>query len=295
MIDFPIIDSHIHLLDRRRFGYSWSSGSSWATGATKLDRDWTADDLASYAKPYQVEGFVFIEADVDAPQYLDEVEWFAGVAKNDSRIMACVACLPFEKGAAVETEIARIANIEAVRGTRRLIQNMPDSSIILQSRFLDAINLLPKYGLSFDLCVDPHQLPHTIEMVRQCPSVSFVLDHMGKPEITKNPLEPWRDLIRQLATLPNVVCKLSGLITQAYHTAWTAEQLLPLISHVIECFGVDRILFGGDWPVLELAASYREWVDVVDSATSNLSDVDRRKIFRDNAIRTYRLDVRGQT
>ncbi|MGF6609448.1 L-fuconolactonase [Paraburkholderia sp. WSM4175] len=292
MINFPIIDSHIHLLDRQRFGYSWSSGSSWATGATKLQRNWTVDDLSTYSTPYHVQGFVFIEADVDMPQYVDEAEWVASSAENDSRIMACVASLPLEKGLAIEPEMARIASLHRVRGVRRLIQNMQDSATILHRDFLDAINLLPKYDLSFDICIDPHQFDHTIEMVERCPSVSFVLDHMGKPEIKDScRLDFWRRQIRQLAALPNVVCKVSGLLTQADHATWNAEQVLPFIHHVIEYFGVDRVLFGGDWPVLELAASYREWVDVVDHATQLLPNADRRKIFRDNAIRVYRLDA----
>jgi L-fuconolactonase len=91
--------------------------------------------------------------------------------------------------------------------------------------------------------------------------------------------------------LPNVVCKLSGLLTQADHATWTEDQVLPLISYTIDCFGVDRVLFGGDWPVLELAASYKRWVDIVERTTQHLSHADRRKIFRDNAIRTYRLDA----
>lgn len=292
LIDFPIIDSHIHLLDRQRFGYSWSGGSSWATGAAKLQRSWTVEDLSSCSTPYHVQGFVFIEADVDVPQYLDEAEWVASSAENDSRIMACVASLPLEKGLAIEPEMARIASLHQVRGVRRLIQNMQDSATILHHDFLDAINLLPKYDLSFDICIDPHQFEHTIEMVERCPSVSFVLDHMGKPEVKDSRrLDFWRRQIKQLAALPNVVCKISGLLTQADHATWNAEQVLPFIHQVIDCFGIDRVLFGGDWPVLELAASYREWVDIVDRATQLLPNADRRKIFRDNAIRIYRLDA----
>ena len=291
MIDFPIIDSHIHLIDRKRFSYSWSSGSSWATGATKLNRSWTADDLSNNSIPYSIEGFVVVEADVDMPQHLDEAAWIDHTAAHDGRILACVACLPLEKGLSIEPDIARIASLPAVRGVRRLIQNMPDSSVILQRTFLDAVNLLPKYNLSFDLCVDPHQIAHTVELVRRCPSVSFVLDHMGKPEVKENRIDFWREQIRKIAALPNVVCKISGLLTQADHQNWREEQVLPLIDDVFECFGVDRVLFGGDWPVLELAATYRNWVGIVDRATQHMSRADRLKIFRGNAIKTYRLDL----
>ena len=291
MIEFPIIDSHIHLIDRQRFEYSWSGGSSWATGATKLHRNWTADDLSGASTPYRIQGFVCVEADVDMPQYLDEAEWVESISMHDSRVLACVACLPLERGLSIEPEMSRIASLRHVRGVRRLIQNMPDSSVILERDFLDAINLLPRYELSFDLCIDPYQFEHTIEMVGRCPTVSFVLDHMGKPEVKENRLEFWFDQIRQIARLPNVVCKISGLITQADHAAWKDEQILPLIDHAIDCFGVHRVLFGGDWPVLELAGSYRDWVEIVDRATQHLSDADRLKIFRSNAIATYRLDV----
>ncbi|NUX99451.1 amidohydrolase family protein [Paraburkholderia youngii] len=290
MIDFPIIDSHIHLIDRERFGYSWSSGSSWATGATKLNRSWTADDLSSDSAPYHVEGFVVVEADVDMPQYLDEAAWITQTAAHDARILACVACLPLEKGVSIEPEIARIASLPAVRGVRRLIQNMPDSSIILQRSFVDAVNLLPRYDLTFDLCIDPHQFAHTVELVGRCPSVSFVLDHMAKPEVKEKRLDFWREQLYKIAAFPNVVCKISGLLTQADHQEWREEQVLPLIDDVINCFGVDRVLFGGDWPVLELAATYRQWVSLVDRSTRYMSREDRLKIFRGNAIKTYRLD-----
>ncbi|MDR5798131.1 amidohydrolase family protein [Caballeronia sp. LZ008] len=291
MIDFPIIDSHIHLLDRQRFDYSWSSGSPWATGATKLNRNWTADDLASHSKPYNVEGFVFIEADVDVPQHRDEADWAVSNSAIDRRIMACVACLPLEQGLSIEPEIARLATFRPVRGIRRLIQNMSDSAVILQHDFLEALKLLSKYDLSFDICIDPHQFADTIQMVERCPEVSFVLDHMGKPDVKENKLSAWREHIVQMAALPNIVCKISGLLTQADHAAWREDQVIPVIEHAIDCFTVDRVLFGGDWPVLELAGSYREWVDVVDRATQHLPEADRRKVFRDNTIKTYRLNV----
>ena len=170
MIDFPIIDAHIHLLDQKRFGYAWSSG------APKLKRDWTANDLGVCAEPYRIEGFVFVEVDVDMPQYLDEAEWVDALAARDKRILGAVACLPLERGKAIEPEIARIAKLETTRGVRRLIQNQSDPEFVLKPDFLDAVKLLPKYDLAFDICIFHNQLPNTVEMVRRCPEVSFVLD-----------------------------------------------------------------------------------------------------------------------
>jgi L-fuconolactonase len=285
MIDFPIIDSHIHLLDQSRFGYSW------AKGAPALRRNWTPDDLAASAKPYTVEGFVFVEVDVDMPQYLDEADWIEELSHSDRRVKGCVACLPLERGKAIEPEMARIAAHSVLRGVRRLIQNQPDPDFVLKADFLEAVQLLPRYDLSFDICIFHHQLPNTLDMVRRCPEVSFILDHIAKPGIKAGLLDPWRQHIREMAALPNVVCKLSGVTTEADHKAWTREQLRPYIDHVIDCFGIDRVMYGGDWPVSELAGRFAQWVEVLDWATAGFSAADKRKLFRDNAIRTYRLEV----
>ena len=285
MIDFPIIDSHIHLLDQKRFGYAWSNG------APALKRDWTPDDLVASAKPFEIEGFVFVEVDVDMPQYLGEADWVDGLARRDGRVLGAVACLPLERGAAIEPEMARIARLKAIRGVRRLIQNQPDPEYVLKPGFLEAIRLLPKYALSFDVCVFHPQLQNTLKMMRQCPEVAFVLDHIGKPGIKAGLSDPWRKDMREMAALPNVVCKLSGLTTEANHKDWTRDELRPYIDHVIECFGPDRILYGGDWPVSELAGSYLQWLATLDWATSGFSPADKRKLFRDNAVKAYRLNV----
>jgi L-fuconolactonase len=283
MIDFPIIDSHIHLLDQKRFGYAW------ADGEPKLKRDWTVNDLANAAKPYEIEGLVFVEVDVDMPQYLDEAEWVDGLAASDRRVIGAVVSLPLEKGAAIEPEMAKVAGLKTARGVRRLIQNQPDPEFVLKPGFLEALRLLPNYNLSFDVCIFHTQMPNTLAMMRQCPEVSFILDHIAKPAIKAGLLDPWRAHIREMAALPNLVCKLSGVTTEADHETWTRDQLRPYIDHVIECFGLDRILYGGDWPVSELAGSYLQWLATLDWATAGFSPADKRKLFRDNAVNAYRL------
>lgn len=283
MLDFPLIDSHIHLLDQKRLGYAW------AAGAPKLNRDWTPDDLAQAAKPYEIEGLVFVEVDVDMPQYMAEAEWVDGLAKADPRVLGAVVCLPLERGPEIEAEMARVAALKTTRGVRRLIQNQPDPEFMLKPDFLAALKLLPKYGLGFDICIYHSQFANTLEMARRCPEVSFVLDHIGKPAIRDGLAEPWRAHLGAMAKLPNVVCKLSGVTTEADHGAWSREQLRPYIDHVAESFGPDRLLYGGDWPVSELAGSYLQWLTTLEWATSHFSPEERRKLFRDNARRVYRL------
>jgi L-fuconolactonase len=283
MLEFPIIDSHIHLLDQKRFGYAWASG------APALQRDFSPDDLFHAAKPYNLEGFVFVEVDVDLPQYLDEADWVDQMAARDPRIKAAVVALPLERGAALEGEIARVAALKTTRGVRRLIQNQSDPEFMLRAPFLEALKLLSKYKLSFDICIFHRQLANTIEMVRRCPEVSFVLDHIGKPGIKAGLMEPWKAEIVELAKCPNVVCKLSGVTTEADHAAWTPEQLRPYVDHVIDRFGIERILYGGDWPVSDLAGSYLQWLTTLEQATTDLTEGERRNLFRDNAKRVYRL------
>jgi L-fuconolactonase len=283
MLEFPIVDAHVHLLDQKRFSYGW------AAGAPSLKRDWTPDDLARAVKPYQLTGFVFVEVDVDMPQYLDEADWVAETAARDKRLMGAVVALPLERGAALEPEIARVAKLKTTRGVRRLIQNQPDPEFMLREPFLEALKLLPKYKLSFDICIYHPQLKNTIEMVRRCPEVSFVLDHIGKPGIKAGLKEPWKAEIAELAKCPNVVCKLSGVTTEADHGAWTPEQLRPYIDQVIDKFGIERILYGGDWPVSTLAGDYLQWLTTLEQATTDLTEGERRNLFSDNAIRVYRL------
>ncbi len=286
MPSFPIVDSHVHLLDTKRFGYGWTAK------APKLRRDWSPSDLTAAAAPVAIDRFVFVEVDVDFPQHLDEVRWVSELAKSEKRLQGMVACLPLERGPEIEKEMEVLYRHPIVRGVRRLIQNQPDPDYVLRRPFIDAVKLLPRYGLSFDLCIFHRQMANTIEFVRQCPEVQFVLDHIGKPGIKAGVFDPWRQEMRALAALPNVHCKISGVATEADHRNWTRERLRPYIDHAIECFGFDRIMFGGDWPVCELAGSYPDWVSIVDWAMSGCSEADRRKLFCDNAIRFYRLGVR---
>lgn len=282
MIDFPITDTHVHLLDQKKFKYSWASG------APKLARDWSMKDLEERTTPYTIESVVFVEVDVDMPQYLAEVEWVQSLADSDPRLQGCVACLPLEQGPSIEADMEKLSRLPVMRGVRRLIQNKPDPEFVLQPGFIAATKLLSKYNFSFDICIYHHQFGNVLKYVRQCPEVSFILDHIGKPGIKDGLTEPWKTHIREMASLPNVMCKLSGVTTEADHENWTRDQLRPYIDHVIECFGFNRIMYGGDWPVSELAGNYLDWLDVLDWATSGCTAEEKRKLFRDNGKKAYR-------
>jgi L-fuconolactonase len=284
MPDFPIVDSHVHLCNPKRFGYGWTKN------APSLNREVLPSDFSRAIDPVKVEQFVFVEVDVDFPQHLDEAKWVAELAEKDKRITGIVAALPLEHGQAIEGELDELRQHRILRAIRRLIQTQPDPEFCIKPKFIEGLKLLAKHDIPFDICILHHQMPNVIKMVRQCPEVRFVLDHIGKPGIKAGIFDPWRQHLKELASMPNVHCKISGVTTEADHKNWTREQLKPYIAYTIETFGFDRIMYGGDWHVSELAGTYPEWVEIVDWVTEDASTEEKRKLWRDNAIRFYRLD-----
>jgi L-fuconolactonase len=274
----------VHLCNPERLGYAWTRN------APQLNRLVLPEHLTKTAEPVVIDRFVFVEVDVDEGQYLDEAAWISELAQQDPRLKGMVAALPLERGASIEGDLDRLCEHKILRAIRRLIQNQPDPDFCVQPAFIAGLKLLASRDLAFDICVFHHHLPNVIRMVRQCPEVRFILDHIGKPPIKAGGMDPWRQDLAELASLGNVYCKISGVTTEADHKKWTRDQIRPYIEYAIETFGFDRIMYGGDWHVLELAGTYPDWVDIVDEITRGASDGDRRKLFRDNAIRFYRLD-----
>lgn len=284
MPDFPLVDAHVHLYDPDQIDYPWMRGEP-ALNAPHASAEYTAA-LGGVA----VDKLVFVEVDAAEGRHLDEAVWVEAAARHDSRVAAIVASMPLETGAAAEPDIAAFARMPLARGVRRLIQGHVDEpGWCLRPDFVTGVQLLAKYDLAFEICIYHPQMADAIELVRRCPQVSFILDHLGKPGIREGVREPWWSQMRELAGLPNVVCKVSGVVTEADHGSWTYDQVAPYVAHAIDCFGFDRVAFGGDWPVMELATRYPDWVAVVDRVTAGASATDLRKLYRDTAIGFYRL------
>jgi L-fuconolactonase len=278
--DLPVIDSHVHLWDPRRFRMPWLDGNA------HLNRPFELSDFLHEASGLQVDGLVYVQVDVTPAYGLMEAEW---VTQLDRRVAGMVAWAPVEDGAILRTYLDKlIATNPRIKGVRRLLQSESDPDFLIDPDFLVGLRLLPGYGLSFDICIRHDQLARTIDMVRACPETVFVLDHLAKPDVRGARLDPWRDQISRLADFANVTCKVSGLVTEA-RDDWTIGDLEPYVSHALQAFGEDRVLFGGDWPVVTLASSYRRWIEALDQLTSQLSPVARRKLWADNARRVYRV------
>ncbi len=283
MPDFPIVDSHVHLYDTARFSYPWLAQ------VPAIARSHLPEDFDRARGNTEVDKIIFAEVDVADGQNIAEANFVAELSAADPRIQGIIACARLERGAAATEELDALAELGKVRAIRRLIQTQPDPEFCLRPNFITAARLLPRYGWAFDMCVLHHQMPMVLDLVRKCPDVVFVLDHIGKPGIRTGLVEPWRQQITELAGLPNVTCKISGVLTEADHRDWTREQLRPYVEHCIERFGFNRLMFGSDWPVLELAGTYSDWVGILNWIVAGASADERRQLFRDTAIRVYGL------
>ncbi len=281
MPDGPVIDSHVHLWDPQRFRMPWLDDNA------QLNRALGSNEFSLDSDGLGVEAVVYVQVDVTPAYGLLEARW---ATEQGALVAGIVAWAPIEDGATASSYLDALLTIDPrIKGVRRLIQSETDPEFQIRPDFLEGLRLLPRYGLSFDICIRHDQLARSIQMVRACPETFFVLDHLAKPNVKAGQLEPWRDQITELAELPNVVCKVSGLVNEADRTHWTVADLKPYVLHVLEAFGEDRVLFGGDWPVVTMAASYRRWVTSLDHLTPHLSPNVRRKLWADNARRVYRL------
>jgi L-fuconolactonase len=283
MPNFPIIDSHVHLYDVKRLSYPWLDA------APKINRTYLLSDFDAARAEVEVDKIVFAEVWVGPGLHMQEAAFVQELADRDSRLCGMVAHLPVEKGAAIEDDLHALMQHKSLRGIRRLIEIERDISFCLESGFIEAVKLIGRNGLPFDICVKHWGMVFALELARRCPNVQFVLDHIGKPGIKHGLTEPWRSQIRELSRMPNVVCKISGVITEADHRSWNKELVKPYVAHAIECFGFDRVMYGSDWTVAELTHPYPVWVSIVDEVVAGASESESRKLFRDTAAKIYRL------
>lgn len=277
-----IVDAHQHLWDLDLFRYSWLDS------LPVLNRSFLMPDYLAAAEGLNVVKSVHLEADVDEPHMLEETRHLLALADQpDNPLEGIVACCrPESKD--FKSYLDKIAGHPKLKGVRRVLHTQPDG-VSTSATFIKNVAALGDYGLSFDICFLARQLPIAINLVSKCPDVVFILDHCGVPQVKEQNLDPWRSHITEVANLPNVSCKISGLVAYADPQKWTAEDLRPFIDHAITSFGWDRVLFGSDWPVCTLSASYQQWVEALLSITQSAGEVNQRKLFHDNAIRVYRL------
>jgi predicted TIM-barrel fold metal-dependent hydrolase len=274
------IDTHQHLWDLRQFPYSWCAG------IPALNRSFLLDDYLAAAESTGIEKTVFVECDVDEPHGLTEAQNIQKLADDHPLIAGIVAAARPERPD-FPKQLESLLNLPKLRGIRRVLHVVPDE-ISRPDLFAENVRRLAAHRLTFDLCVLVRQLSLGIALAKKCPEVQFVLDHCGVPDVKGKAFDPWRAHIKELSTLPNVACKISGLVAYAGEN-WTVNDLRPWAEHVIACFGWNRVLWGGDWPVCNLTASLRRWVDTADALFSSATEAQRESLFCKNAERIYRV------
>lgn len=293
MPDFPIIDTHLHLWDPKRLDYAWLAGNAL------LNKPYLVEDFRRDCGKVEVEAMVFLECYCDftptSGQYIAEIEFVEDEAKRDPRLKAIVPMAPLEWGKRVSPMLEEmVRRFPRVKGIRRIVEFDADPvALTLSPGFIEGVNLLDDFGMHFEINVNYTQMEMVLEFVKHVPNVPMILDHCGKPGIKGGHIDQYRRQIRELARHPNVMCKLSDLPVEADRTNWTEADIRPFIDATITAFGVDRIIYAGDWPVCLQATSLERWVGALDHAFADLglSRADTHKIYRDNANRFYRLGL----
>lgn len=272
------VDAHHHVWDLS------VRDQDWIEEGSPLRRDFTIEDLAPRARAAGVDRTVLVQTVTVA----EETPEFLALAAAHELIAGVVGWTDLTRPD-VTDELARLRALAGgryLKGVRHQVQGEPDPGWLLRPDVRRGLAAVAGAGLVYDLVVLPHQLPACTGAAAALPELTFVLDHLGKPPVASGALEPWASDVRALAALPNTVCKLSGLLTEADLDHWTVDDLRPYADTVLDAFGPDRLMFGSDWPVCTLAAPYG---DVAEVTAALVSPTERTRIFETTAVRVYGL------
>lgn len=273
----PLVDTHLHLWDRGLMDYPWLS--------PPLDRNFLPVDYKEATNGLPLFKMVFVECGRIPEQYLVEVDWVVKQAKVDPRIKGMVAYFPLENGNRGQGDMEQMLERKIVRSIRRGV-----NTELLQDRsFLEGVALMDRFGINYDLNISPPQMEDALAFVQKFPNIQFILNHICNPSIRAGELETWKKGMALFAELDHVTCKISGMITKADPTSWDISELRPYADHVLDVFSPDKMVFGGDWPVVTRAGTYKQWMSAFLELTSGLTLNEKRKIYHENAERVYRI------
>jgi L-fuconolactonase len=273
------IDVHHHFWKYDPVQYEWISDQM-----SLLRSDYLPVDFEKARDGTGYKGSVAVQA----RQSVEETEWLLGLAEEHNSIRGVVGWLDL-CAANIEEQINNYASNPCLKGLRHVLQDEPDDAFMLRPEFLNGISCLEQAGLLYDILISPRQLSNAIRLASLFPSQRFVLDHCAKPNIRQGEIQSWAEKITQLASMPNVSCKVSGLVTEADWNLWQPEDIYPYLDVIWNAFGEDRIMMGSDWPVCLLAASYTEVMDLPERYFEGFGSTVLDKLFVDNAMRIYQL------
>lgn len=276
------IDSHHHFWQYSSEQYPWI-----AKPMKMLRRDFLPSHLLSEIQSTQINGVISVQA----RQSLEETSWLLSVANSQDWILGVIGWLPLSSPTIRET-MARFLHDGKLCGLRHVVQDEQDDEFLARPEFNEGIQSMKVFGWTYDLLIYARQLPFAIAFVDRHPDQVFVLDHIAKPTIQSGVHdEAWDRNFRELSKRPNVFCKFSGVVTEVRDEGWAIPQIQRYWDTATEAFGSERLMFGTDWPVCLLKASYTEWFAAVSILASKLSETEQAKFWSQNAIRAYRLDA----
>ena len=273
------IDSHQHFWNYNPVRDRWITPEM-----SVLKKNFVPHELKSILSSNKIEGCVAVQAD----QSEIENDFLLKLASDNDFIKGVVGWIDFRSENIVE-QLSHYATYKKLKGFRHMVQAEPDNHFLLRPDFMRGISALQPFGFTYDILIYPQHLPVAIEFVKKFPSQKFVIDHLAKPEIRKGNILGWKKDIQALGALKNVHCKISGLVTEADWQKWTDTDIKPYLDIVLEVFGVDRLMYGSDWPVCLLAASYEKQLSVITTYIKMLSVEEQNKIMGLNAINFYNL------
>ncbi|WP_329348377.1 amidohydrolase family protein [Streptomyces sp. NBC_01261] len=277
------VDAHHHVWDLSVRDQDWITGPE----LQPLRRDFTVTDLEPEARAAGVDRTVLVQTVTVA----EETPEFLALADAHDLIAGVVGWIDLTRPD-ITDELARLRELPGghhLKGIRHQVQGEPDPNWLLRPDVRRGLTAVADAGLVYDLLVLPHQFPAAVEVAAALPQLTFVLDHLGKPPIASGQLEPWTTSLRSLAALPNTYCKLSGLVTEADWKTWSTEDLHPYADTALDAFGPGRLMFGSDWPVCTLAATYGQVADAAGELTDDLSAAERAEVLEGTATRVYGL------
>jgi L-fuconolactonase len=270
------IDAHQHFWRIARGDYGWLTPH-----LSTLYRDFEPVDLAPLLARHRIERTILVQA---APT-LDETRFLLDIARATPFVAGVVGWTDFEALNAGET-IGDLASEPLLAGLRPMVQDLADDDWLIDPKLAAAFDAMAGNGLVFDALVMPRHLPRLMTVIERHPGLTIVVDHGAKPAIRERHLDPWRAQIRAIASHRATHVKLSGLVTEA-GAQWTVDDLRPYVDHLLECFGPSRVLWGSDWPVVELAGGYARWFAATEALLRGISESARANIFGENAARIY--------
>jgi len=273
-----MIDAHVHFWKYNK------TRDAWITDDMKIiQRDFLPADLQPIISENNVDGVIAVQAD----QSEDETSFLLSLANENTFIKGIVGWVDLQNED-IEKKLLYYSQFPIIKGFRHIVQKEP-AGFLKNKKFLNGIKKLETFGFTYDVLIYENQLNEAIEFVKRFPEQFFVVDHLAKPNIRESKIDKWEKEIKLIAAFPNVYCKLSGMATEADWERWSVGDFKPYIETVLENFGIDRVMFGSDWPVCLLAATYKQCCEILEENTIHFSEDEKRKLWGNNAIRFYNL------